>query len=410
MLHDYIHMNQTIVFGISGGIAAFKMLDLISSVKTKGFNCIVIMTRAAASMVPPEKFEKASGNKVLTGLFDATFDYRKIIQRRTVEHIEIAKAAKLIVIAPATANVLAKLAHGAADDYLTTTVLAATCPVLIFPSMNTNMWSHPATQENIAALRVHGYHVAAPDSGPLACGDTGQGRLPAISTIESEILRFLKRTTSLKNKRVLVTAGGTLEPIDDVRVLTNRASGKMGAALADAALVRGAEVLLVRSSSSVTPRYAIDERIYQTADDLEKILTKEIQTADILIHTAAVSDFTVKKIKGKLSSKSAHALALKPNKKIVDDLKNKNPKLFLVAFKAEAGYTDAQLIHAGKQKLQESRADMVVANHIDRPGQGFGADTNDVCIITKDNYVLHCPLAPKRAIAEQILDVITALG
>ena len=401
-------MNQTIVFGISGGIAAFKMLDLISSVKTKGFNCIVIMTQAAASMVPPKKFEKASGNKVLTGLFDSTFDYRKVIQRRTVEHIEIAKAAKLIVIAPATANVIAKLAHGADDDYLTTTVLAATCPVLIFPSMNTNMWTHPATQENIAALRAHGSHVVAPDSGPLACGDTGQGRLPAISAIESEILRFLKRTTRLKNKRILVTAGGTTEPIDDVRVLTNRASGKMGGALADAALIRGAEVLLIRSSSSVTPRYAIDQRIYQTADDLEKILTKEIQTADILIHTAAVSDFTVKKIKGKLSSKSAHSLALKPNKKIIDTLKDKNPNLFLVAFKAEAGCTDSELVHTAKQKLAESRADMVIANHIDRPDQGFGYDTNEVCIITKDNSVTRIPLAPKRIIAEKILDAITA--
>ena len=270
------------------------------------------------------------------------------------------------------------------------------------------MWSHPATQENVAALRAHGYHVVAPDSGPLACGDTGKGRLPAISAIESEILRFLKRTTGLKNKRILVTAGGTTEPIDDVRVLTNRASGKMGGALADAALIRGAEVLLVRSSSSVTPRYAIDQRIYQTADDLEKILTKEIQTADILIHTAAVSDFTVKKIKGKLSSKSAHSLALKPNKKIIDTLKDKNPNLFLVAFKAEAGCTDSELVHTAKQKLEESRADMVIANHIDRPGQGFGYDTNEVCIITKDNSVTRIPLAPKRIIAEKILDAITA--
>lgn len=403
-------MKQTVVFGITGGIAAFKMPDLISNIKAKGGNVVVILTRAAASIVPPEQFEKASGNDVLTELFNSTFDYRAILHKKSVDHIEVAKKADIIVIAPATANILAKLAHGQANDYLTTTVLAATCPILLFPSMNTHMWTHPATQKNVATLRSFDYHVIDPDSGPLACGDVGQGRLPAIKTIESDILHALKKTSDLKNKQILVTAGGTMEPIDDVRVLTNRASGKMGASLADAAFIRGANVLLVRSSSSVKPRYTLPEHIFETADDLEKILAKKVPSADILIHTAAVSDFTVKKISGKVSSKSSHSIMLTPDKKIVDSLKHINPKLFLVAFKAEAGCTDTQLINAAKQKLQESHADMVVANHIDRPNQGFGADTNEVFIITKKNHVTHYPLAPKRTIAEKILDAITALG
>lgn len=403
-------MKHTIVFGITGGIAACKMPDLILSVTKKGFHVVVVMTRGAASIVPPEQFEKASGNKVLTALFDTTFDYRKILQKKSVEHINLAKAADLLVIAPATANAIAKLAHGTADDYLTTVTLAVACPILIFPSMNTTMWMHPVTQKNIAALRSFGYHVFEPDSGLLACGDVGQGRLPALGVIESEILRFLTQTQSLKNKRVIITAGGTTQPIDDVRVLANRASGKMGAAIADAAYMRGGEVLLVRSSSSVKPRYAVPERIFETASDLEKILAKEVQCADILIHTAAVSDFTVEKITGKLSSISAHALTLTPNKKIVDSMKKINPKLFLVAFKAESGYTDTQLIQAAKQKLEKSRADMVVANHIDRPNQGFGTDTNEVTIVTKNKKVTHIALASKRVIAEKILDAITALG
>ncbi|MBI5449710.1 bifunctional phosphopantothenoylcysteine decarboxylase/phosphopantothenate--cysteine ligase CoaBC [Candidatus Gottesmanbacteria bacterium] len=402
-------MKQTIVFGITGGIAACKMLDLIPKVKAKGINCVVVMTQAAGSIVPPEQFEKVSGNKVRTALFDATFDYREIIQKKSVDHINLAKAAHLMVIAPATANVLAKLAHGVADDYLTTTVLAATCPILIFPSMNTSMWMHPATQKNIAALRSFGYHVFDPDSGLLACGDVGQGRLPAPNVIESEILRFLSQARSLKNKRLVVTSGGTIESIDDVRVLTNRASGKMGAAIAEAAHVRGAEVLLVRSSSSVRPRYAIPECIVETAGDLEKILAKEVPSADILIHTAAVSDFTIKKVSGKLSSKSSHTVILKPNKKIVDSLKQINPNLLLVAFKAEPDCTDDELIAKAKQKLRESRADMVVANHIDRPNQGFGTDTNEVTIVTRDDRVTQIPLASKQVIAEKILDAITAL-
>ncbi|MBI5619981.1 bifunctional phosphopantothenoylcysteine decarboxylase/phosphopantothenate--cysteine ligase CoaBC [Candidatus Gottesmanbacteria bacterium] len=396
-------MRKPIVLGVTGGIAAFKILELVKLLKQQGVNIIVIETLSACRVVPPKEFEKASGNKVLTQLFQEDFDYKAILKARRVEHIDVAQSSSLIVIAPATANVMAKLAAGIADDYLTTAVLAATCPVMIYPSMNTVMWANPVTQKNVSMLRSLGMQVIAPASGILACGTEGEGRLPPVSSIADEIRVQLNRSHSLQGKRILVTAGATSEPIDAVRLLTNRSSGKMGVAIAEECLLRGGQVTLLRAKTAVQPRYPVSEYLFDTSDELEQLMEKHIPNVDVCFHIAAVSDFMVVGAKGKLSSQTSHALTLHPRKKIIDTVKKLNPNIFLIAFKAEAGLTDTQLIKAAKEKLKECQADMVVANHVDRPNQGFGVDANEVFIVTKQGDATHIPLASKRQVAQQIL-------
>ncbi len=393
-------MEQKIVLGVTGGIAAYKSLDLVKKLREGGIEVFVVMTPTAAKIVDPKEFEKASGNKVFQELFKKDFDYREILRKRKVEHIELAQSASLIVIAPATANVIAKLAAGIADDYLTTIVLAATCPIILCPSMNVYMWHHPAAQKNIETVKSYGYHIIDPDSGMLACGYEGQGRLASIETIHQEILTYLRRAKSLKGKKIIVTSGGTKEPIDDVRFITNKSSGKMGVAIAEESWLRGADVTLLRSRTSVKPRYTIKEKVFETADELEKLLLKEIPSFDICIHAAAVSDFSVKKTKGKLSSDKKYSLTLSPRKKILDALKKVNPKIFLVAFKAEP--PDQELIEKAKKRMKESAADMIVGNRI----SAFGSDTNEIWIITK-NIVKHTGVKSKKEIAEKIIDEIS---
>ena len=397
--------TKTVVLGVTGGIAAFKVLELIAILKHSGIHVIVIATPAATRIITPKQFTKAGATNVLTQLFQPNFDYKKILKARRVEHIDIAQSSSLIVIAPATANIIAKLAAGIADDYLTTTVLAATCPILIYPSMNTVMWRNPVTQKNVAYLRSLGMQIITPVSGILACGTEGEGRLPAVKKISDEIMAQLSRTNSLQGKRVLVTAGGTREPIDAVRFLTNRSSGKMGIAIAEECYLRGANVTLLRSRTSVQPRYPLNEYLFDTADDLEQFVEKHIRQADICFHVAAVSDFSVQATPIKFSSQRSHALTLLPRPKIIDTIKKQNPKVFLVSFKAEAGLMDDGLVDAAKKKLKESQSDVVVANHIDRPNQGFGVDTNEVFIVTKQGAVTHVPLTSKHQVAQQTLNL-----
>jgi phosphopantothenoylcysteine decarboxylase/phosphopantothenate--cysteine ligase len=364
------------------------------------------MTPSAMKIVSSKDFEKASGEKVIHELFQKNFDYTKILKPRKVEHISLAQSASLIVIAPATANVIAKLAGGISDDYLTTTILAATCPIVLCPSMNVYMWHHPATQKNIAILKSFGYHIIDPDSGMLACGYEGQGRLASIDTILQQINQLTTLTKQPKGKRILVTAGGTKEPIDDVRFITNKSSGKMGAALAEACFLHDADVLLLRSNSSVRPRYHVKEKTFETADELESLLLKEIQTYDICIHTAAVSDFVIAKKRGKLLSNSSHVIKLNPRKKILDLIKKRNSKIFLVAFKAEVGLSNKALIAEAHKRQKESHADMIVANHVGLANLGFESDDNEVFIIDAQGHTTHIPLTSKRVVAEKIVDHI----
>jgi phosphopantothenoylcysteine decarboxylase / phosphopantothenate---cysteine ligase len=398
---------KTILIGITGGIAAYKSLELVKRLKRAGVNPVVIMTQSAQAIVSPEAFEAASGNRVYTQLFAADFDYKKILQSRVVEHIRLAHTAVLFVIVPATANVMAKLACGIADDFLTTTALAVKCPVLLCPSMNTTMWFHPATQRNIQTLLSWGYSILGPESGALACADVGKGRLPPVEYIENEILKYVRATNDLKGKTVIVTAGGTTEKIDDVRYISNRSSGKMGVAIAESCFLHGAHVILIRSNSSVLPRYSIPQKIFETADELERLLQKYLPRADVCFHVAAVSDYTLKHpLSGKTSSNKPLPLELTVRSKILDKIKSINPRIFLVAFKAEWNVSEKQLITLSKKRLEKSRTDIIIANDVGKKNQGFESDTNEVYVIDSKGITEHFPKMNKSLLAAQILSYL----
>jgi len=399
--------KKTVVVGVTSGIAAYKTLDLIRLLRKDGADVFVVMTESAMAMVPAFEFKKASGNKVYSELFEKGFDYRDILKIRRVDHIDLADRADVVVIAPATANCIAKIAHGIADDFLTTTLLAVHCPVIICPSMNVNMWNNPIVEENITTLRTLGYHIIEPEKGMLACGYEGKGRLAHIKTIKNEVIRQLKYRNFLAGKKIIVTAGGTVEKIDDVRYIANRSSGKMGVAIAESCFLQGAEVLLVRSKTSVNTRYNIKQIVFEIADELENILKREVKKYDVLFQTSAVSDFTVNnKSKGKLDSKKSIALKLSPRKKIITQIKKWHPKVKLIAFKAVWSSLEKVLIKEGEEKLRESNADAVVVNDVSRSDRGFQADTNEVFIVTKDKKKRKITIRSKRDVAEELLSFI----
>lgn len=400
-------MKKTVVLGVTSGIAAFRSVELVKLLRRDGLEVFVVMTPHATRMVEPLAFEKASEHKVYSELFEEGFDSKKVLSTRKVDHIELADKADVLVIAPATANIIAKLAHGLADDFLTTAVLATTAPIILCPSMNVHMWNNPIVGENIGVLRKRGYSIVEPESGMLACGYQGKGRLAHIETIKEEVMRWITYRSFFKGTNVLVTAGGTIEPIDDVRSITNRSSGKMGVAIAEECFVQGANVLLLRAMSSVQPRYVITERTFHTAQDLLTLLKTYIHRYDILYHTAAVSDFTpAKKIKGKVSSKEGFALLLKPQIKIIDEIKTLNPKIKLIAFKAEWGLSEDALVRRAFQKLKESRADIIVANDISKNDRGFEADTNEVFVVSLDGSRKKISLRSKREVAKELIDYL----
>ncbi len=394
-----------ITIGISSGIAAYKILDLIKILKDKGYDITVIMTTSATKMISVSDVEKETGNKVYSNLFDKNFSYKQILKDRKVDHIDIAKNTDLFIIAPATANTVAKLANGIADDFLTTTILATLSPVLVCPSMNTNMWFHPATQKNIKTLMSYGYFVMDPESGDLACGTVGLGRLPKIENIAAEAEKILTMKQSLKGKKIIVTAGGSIEEIDSARVLTNRSTGKMGVAIAEECFRRGADVLLVRSESSIMTHLPVKQMTFQTAHDLEAILQKEIPHYDIVIHAAAVSDFTINKIEDKLDSEKPMSLTLQPTKKIINEIKKWNPKITLIGFKAVHGIDKTKLKIAIEKKFKQTNADYLIVNDISRDDVGFGTDDNEVYIVSKNENTKKINKSSKKEIAEKIIKI-----
>lgn len=403
-----MNKQKTVVLGVTSGIAAYKTLELIKQLREEVLDVSVIMTESATKMIDPSEFEKVSGHKVYTHLFEKDFDYKKILEAREVDHIAVADKADVMVIAPATANVIAKLAHGMANDFLTTTALAVTKPIILCPSMNVNMWNNPIVQENIKTLKKHDYHIINPTSGMLACGYEGVGRLAEIEDIKNEIINHLDTATSLRGKRVLITAGGTTEKIDAVRTITNRASGKMGAAIADACYLRGADVLILRAKNSVAPRYHIREELFETADDLLSLLKQHMLDYDYCYHSAAVSDFTVQnKTEGKISSNNPVTLHLTPQTKIVEQIKKLNPEIKLIAFKAESEADINKLKQQAEKKLKESHADAVVANDIGRKDRGFESDDNEVLIVLSNGKTKLIPLATKKEIAKEIVEYIS---
>lgn len=406
-LNGIIGTMKTVVLGVTSGIAAYKTLDIIHLLKKDNIDVVTTMSAAASQMVSPDVFEKASGHKVYIELFEKDFDYKKVLEKRVVDHIALADKADCMVIAPATANVIAKLAHGIADDFVTTTALAVTKPILICPSMNVHMWQNDATQENIAILRKRGYIIVEPEEGQLACGYEGIGRLAEPETIVKEVKHTLEYTQSLQGKKILITAGGTMEKIDEVRYITNRSSGKMGIAIAEECYIRGADVLLLRSKTAVASKFPIKEEVFTSVETLFSLVKKYIKDYDYCYHAAAVSDFTVETIQeGKLSSTESVKITLTPQVKILDEIKALNPPIRLIGFKAAYDSNAASLVSAGLERLQQAKADAIIVNDISKNDRGFEVDTNETYIVLSDGTTKHIPLSSKKENAKEIVACI----
>ena len=386
--------NKCIVVGVTAGIAAYKICQLVSSLKKQGNEVHVIMTKEAEKFVTPLTFQTLSNQKVITDMF--TVDYTP-----DVHHISLAKKADLFVVAPATANIIAKIAHGLADDMLTTTFLASTCPKLIVPAMNTNMLNNPITQYNIAICQKYGMHIMCSDAGYLACGDVGAGRLPEPEEIEDAIASLIETDRYLNGKHVVITAGATQEEIDPVRYITNHSSGKMGYALAKEARNAGARVTLISGKTNLTKPYGVDVVNVTSAADMAKSVIDNFEKADVVIMSAAVADYTpiekaeqkIKKTDGDLS------LALKRTQDILLTIgQKKREDQIVIGFAMETEH----LLENAAKKLQEKNANYIIANSIREPGAGFGVDTNIVKIISPTS-VEDLGLLSKDETAKEIL-------
>ncbi|MFQ5928919.1 MAG: bifunctional phosphopantothenoylcysteine decarboxylase/phosphopantothenate--cysteine ligase CoaBC [Acidobacteriota bacterium] len=385
-----------IILGVSGCIGAYKAPIILRLLQREGFEILPVMTRHAKQFVTPLTLEKLSGNKVVSDLFsDHTVE---------IEHIALARKSGLLLIAPATANILGKFAHGIADDFLSTLYLSIVTPVVIAPAMNVEMWHHPATRENLRILRERGVVIVEPDSGYLACGEEGEGRLAEPERISEAVLNTLRREKSLMGKRVLVTAGPTVEDIDTVRFISNRSSGKMGYAIAREAQLRGAQVALISGPAQLEPPEGIDLVSVRSARAMAQAVFERFADADVVVMAAAVSDFapievSSQKIK-KEEAKSVIYLQKTPD--ILKELARKKEWQFLVGFAAES---DAVRENARK-KLQEKGLDLVVGNDISRSDRGFQAEFNQVIMIGRDGNEEEFPRLPKREVARILWDRI----
>ncbi len=390
--------GRNIVLGVTGGIAAYKSAEVVSRLRHLGANVHVIMTKNATEFVAPLTFRTLSANPVVTDTFAAPEEWN-------VEHVALAKLADLFVIAPATANILAKMACGIADDMLSTTVLATKATVLVAPAMNTGMWTAEATRQNVETLRNRGVEFIGPDNGMLACGDEGTGRMSEPAEIVNRIGELLARKQDLQGLKVLVTAGATRERLDPVRFLTNDSSGKMGFAIAEAARCRGAEVTLVKAATTAQTPAGVRIVTVESAEDLLKAMKKDAPKQDIVIQAAAVADYrpaTVANTKIKKKSGEPLILTLEENPDIAKTIgQMKKAKQTLVGFAAE---TDHVASHA-KKKLEAKNLDMIVANDVTKPGAGFNTETNIAALMTKDE-TKELPLMSKRQLADVILDKI----
>ncbi len=390
--------DKRIVLGVSGGIAAYKACDLVSRLKKRGAQVRVVLSKHACEFVPPLTFETLSGNPAYTDAFDRKFE---------IEHIALAKWADAMVIAPATANIMAKMACGIADDLLSTAILAMTCPVLVAPAMNTAMWKNPATQANVKTLGERGIHFVGPESGVLACGDTDVGRMSEPEKIVEAIEELFNVRDDLSGRHVLVTAGPTVERIDPVRFITNRSTGKMGYAIAEAAAKRGAKVTLVSGPVNLAAPKNVELVKVESSAQLCEAVLHHAQTADAVIQAAAPADFTPETVADKKIKKTGEdmVIRLKSTTDIAATLgKQKRPGQVLVAFAAETNDVEDN----ARGKLIRKNADLIVANDVTRPGAGFGVDTNIVTLITRED-IQHLPQMSKSDVADAILDRVSAL-
>lgn len=391
--------GKTIVLGISGGIAAYKMPNVAHALAKRGADVHVLMTKNATEFIAPLVFETLTNRRCIVDTFDRNFQY-------DVAHVSLANAADLMLIAPATANVLAKLAHGLADDMLTTVTLAARCPKLVAPAMNTHMLENPITQDNLKTLTQYGFTVIPSGSGLLACGDTGSGRLPDEQTLVDYVDRALFAPRDLAGKKVVVTAGATQEPMDPVRYITNHSTGKMGYAIARACMLRGADVTLLTAPTALRPVPFVKTVPFTTAESLFEAVKAHAMDADALIMAAAVADYRPVNVADEKIKKKDGDLTL-PLARTQDILAwvgaHKPEKLFVCGFSMET----ENLLENSAAKLQRKNMDMIVANNLKTPGAGFGVDTNVVTILTREGAE-PLPLQSKDDVAMHIAAAIAA--
>ena len=392
--------NKTVLLGVTGSIAAYKIANLASALKKLHADVHVLMTQNATNFINPITFESLTGNKCLVDTFDRNFQFQ-------VEHVSIAKKADVVMIAPASANVIGKIAHGIADDMLTTTVMACKCPIYISPAMNTNMYENPILQDNMKILEKYGYHIITPASGYLACGDTGAGKMPEPETLLQYIIQEIAFEKDLKGKKILITAGPTQEKIDPVRYITNHSSGKMGYALAKRAVLRGAEVTLVSGQVSIAPPPFVKVVSITSAKDMFDAVTAVSDEQDIIIKAAAVADYRPAVVSDEKMKKKDDQMSIELER--TDDIlkylgEHKRKGQFLCGFSMET----QNMISNSRDKLNKKNLDMIAANNLKVEGAGFKTDTNVLTLITQNEEV-SLDMMSKEDAAGVILDKILTI-
>jgi phosphopantothenoylcysteine decarboxylase/phosphopantothenate--cysteine ligase len=393
-----------VALGVCGGIAAYKAAEIVRSLQDRGIRVQVIMTDSAQEFVRPLTFAALSGEKVITGMFNRDAGAEPNIDS-AIEHIAVAQSIDALVVAPATADVLAKFAQGIANDFLTTLYLATTAPVVVAPAMNVNMWEHPATQQNLETLRKRGVRIVEPGSGYLACGMTGPGRLAENEAVVAAAMEALGASQDLAGETVLITAGPTREKIDPVRYLTNRSSGRMGYALAEAALRRGARVLLVTGPASLKPPSAAEVVGVESAKQMLDAVLRLLPEASIVIKTAAVADYTIADpAEQKLKRAGRMTLDLMPAPDILAEIFRHKKSQLIIGFAAET----ENVIENARKKLQTKSLDAIVVNDVSREGVGFDSDRNAVTIITKSETI-PVPETTKWEVAQRVLDCVVEM-
>jgi phosphopantothenoylcysteine decarboxylase/phosphopantothenate--cysteine ligase len=394
-----------ITLGVTGGVAAYKAAELVRRLQQDGFNVQVVMTRGAREFVTPLTFAALSGQKVITDLFAEPGGEANL--ESAIEHIAVAQRTDLLLVAPATADILAKFARGLADDFLTTLYLASTAPVVVAPAMNVNMWNHAATQENVEKLRARGVRIVEPDEGYLACGMTGAGRLAGQEAIVAAVREALRVQRDLEGQTILVTAGPTCEDLDPVRYLTNRSSGKMGYAVAEAAALRGARVLLVSGPTPLDTPAGVERTDVRSAEEMRRAVTERFPECSIAILAAAVADYRpVEKFDQKIKrNKEPLTLSLEPTPDILASVAQSKGERLVVGFAAET----ERVAENARKKLTAKNADLIVANDVTAEGAGFDHDTNVVTLFARDGRDLPLPRMTKSEVAQRILDEVMRL-
>lgn len=397
--------SYSAILGVGGGIAAYKAAELARALMERDFSVTTVMTEAAQEFIRPLTFAALTGHRVITDMFGS--GSADDVLASSVEHIRVAQEHQVLVVAPATADLLARFAHGLANDFLTTLYLAFEGTVVLAPAMNTAMWQHAATQANLETLKARGHVILDPDEGLLACGTTGPGRLPDPQRIADRVLRALTQRHDLDGETVLLTAGPTREPLDPVRFISNRSSGKMGYALAQAAALRGAKVVLVSGPVNLPSPEGVEMVPVQTAQEMYDAVMANLEASSIVIKAAAVADYHVANVPKQKVKKSAMRLSLEldPTLDILAEVGRRKQDRLLIGFAAET----ENLVAEARRKMQTKNCDMVVANNVSADGVGFESDQNEIVLVLSTGEIQPLPRASKRALADQILDQVLKL-